>query len=323
MAIVAEQSDDLVPHPGERGLATQDRAELARRSARAWELLADLAAATDLSEITRTGRTGKELLTGLGRWPDSRGVSETVAEAKSGTPSGSGGRTDQDADEEHLREVHRRATRATVISALRRAGMEAEAFFGSPDDDAYGLDLVASPLGLLPLRTFLHATAYRTSVAALDLRPLLKPASIPAFDELVELGLVALVDVVGGLAAREAIAVRLTGDTDVGVWTFTAKAGSWVVHGAEPGTPRPPGPAVVAAAKDLLDITSGRAEDVGGLYRRGQLKLDDIPGMLRLAPLLDQVPGIPGATGLRLAARGFDLAARTMSAFGKLRRPFG
>jgi hypothetical protein len=49
--------------------------------------------------------------------------------------------------------------------------------------------------------------------------------------------------------------------------------------------------------------------------------------MLRLAPLLDQVPGIPGASGLKLAARSLELASRTLgragSALGKLRRSFG
>jgi hypothetical protein len=318
MAIVAEQPDTPALRPGERGLATQDRPELARRTARSWELIAELAESANLTATTHTGRTGKELLTGIGRWPDSRWVREALEQAKAGPPSPD--RTDQDADEEILRDAHRRASTATVIKSLRRAGTEAEAYFGTADDDAYGLRPVASQLGALPLRTFLHATAYRVAVAGLDLEPIMATTSRAAFAELMELGLVALVDVVGALAAREGLSVRLTGDTDVGAWTFVADAGSWRVD--DPVRPRG-GPTVIASARVLLGVTSGRAEDVGGLYRRGELKLEDVSGLLRLAPLLDQVPGIPGATGLRIAARSFDLASRTIGRVaGLLRRPF-
>jgi hypothetical protein len=320
MAIVAEQAVDLAPDPGDRGLATQDPSELARRTARAWELLTDLAAGADLEDGTRTDRTAKELLTGLGRWPDSRWVAEALAEARAGSSPAE--RIDQDAEEDRLRAAHRRATGAAVIRALRRAGTQAEAFFGSKDDEAYGLRSTASTLGPLPLRTFLHATAYRVTVAALDLQPALGTDAAPAFAELMELGLVALVDVVGALSAREGLSAQLTGDTDVGVWTFVAADGSWRVVGAEAGVRPPAGPAVIGSAQVLLDVSSGRADDVGGLYRRHELRLEDVPGLLRLAPLLDQVPGIPGAPGLRFAARGFELASRTMSAFGRLRRPF-
>ena len=171
MAIVTEPPPDLAPSPGDRGLATQDPEELARRTLRAWDLIAELAETTDLAATTYTGRTAKDLLTGLGRWPDSRWVAEALVEAETGEETGtsSGGRTDQDADEDRLRDAHRSATRAQLITSLRRAGKEARAFFGSKDDETYGLAPVASPLGPIPLRTFLHATSYRLAVAALDL----------------------------------------------------------------------------------------------------------------------------------------------------------
>jgi hypothetical protein len=324
MAIVTEPVWDLAPSPGDRGLATQDPEELARRTLRAWDLIAELAETTDLAATTYTGRTAKDLLTGLGRWPDSRWVAEALLEAETGTEAGTsaGGRTDQDADEDRLRDVHRSATRAQLITSLRRAGKEARAFFGSKDDETYGLRAVASPLGPIPFRTFLHATCYRLAVAALDLPS--SPDTDAAVQEIVELGLVALVDAVGALAAREGLVVHVTGDTEVGSWTFSAADEAWMLTESDV---RPPGPAVICTARTLLEVSSGRAEDVGGMYRRGELRLEDVPGMLRLVPLLDHVPGIPGAAGLKLAARSFELASRTLglagSAFGRLRRPFG
>ena len=328
MAIVTEPppdlAPDLAPSPGDRGLATQESEELARRTLRAWDLIAELAETTDLAATTLTGRTAKDLLTGLGRWPDSRWVAEALVEAETGEETGtsSGGRTDQDADEDRLRDAHRSATRAQLITSLRRAGKEARAFFGSNDDETYGLAPVASPLGPIPLRTFLHATSYRLAVAALDLPS--SPDTDPAVSEIVELGVVALVDAVGALSAREGLVVHVTGDTDAGAWTFSAADGSWTLTEWEV---RPPGPAVICTARTLLEVSSGRAEDVAGMYRRGELKLEDVPGMLRLVPLLDHVPGIPGAAGLKLAARSFELASKTLglagNALGKLRRPFG
>lgn len=322
MAIVAELAADLSPSPGDLGLGTQDRSELTRRTIRAWELLAALAEGADLAADTRAGRTAKELLTGIGRWPDSRWVAEVRKEAAAGTSPP--GRTDQDADEERLRTAHRRASGASIVKALHRSGAEAQAFLGSSDDERYGLRPVASQLGPLPLRTFLHATAYRVAIAGLDLEPALQEPMPDELTELVELGLVALVDVLGALSAREGLSTWLTGVTDQGVWTFAADPGIWRITGVDE---QPPGPAVVASARTLLDITAGRAEDVGGLYRRGEVRLEDVPGMLRLAPLLDQVPGIPGASGLKLAARSLDLASRTLgragTAFGRLRRTLG
>jgi hypothetical protein len=322
MAIVAELPVDLSPSPGDLGLATQDRSELARRTVRSWELLTARAENADLSADTRAGRTAKELLTGIGRWPDSRWIAEVREEASAGTSSP--GRTDQDADEERLRTAHQRAGGASIVKALRRSGVEAQAFLGSADDDTYGTRLVASQLGPLPLRTFLHATAYRVAIAGLDLEAALREPMQEELTELVELGFVALVDVLGALSARERLSTWLTGVTDQGSWTFAAEPDSWRITEVHQ---QPPGPAVVASAKTLLDITAGRAEDVGGLYRRGEIRLDDVQGMLRLAPLLDQVPGIPGASGLKLAARSLELAARTLgragSALGKLRRTLG
>ncbi len=166
-------------------------------------------------------------------------------------------RTDQDADEDRLRDAHRSATRAALITSLRRAGKEARAFFGSQDDDAYGLAPVASPLGPIPLRTFLHATSYRLAVAALDLPS--SPDTDAAVDEIVALGVVALVDAVGrSRRAKDSSSMSPATRTSARA-TFSAAEGSWTL--TESGV-RPPGPAVICTARTLLKVSSGRAEDV-------------------------------------------------------------
>lgn len=58
------------------------------------------------------------------------------------------------------------------------------------------------------------------------------------------------------------------------------------------------GPGVRSENRALLDATSGRVSATA-LYRSGELHVHDLPGMIRLAPALDGVPGIPpmGAVG--------------------------
>ena len=51
-----------------------------------------------------------------------------------------------------------------------------------------------------------------------------------------------------------------------------------------------------------LSVTAGRA-DVPSAVGRGHLKVDDWSGLLALAPVVEQVPGIPGRTALLAAAK--------------------
>jgi hypothetical protein len=54
----------------------------------------------------------------------------------------------------------------------------------------------------------------------------------------------------------------------------------------------------VAPTRVLIDATSGRS-NVGHLYRTGELHVRDLTGLVRLAPVLEGVPGVPpmGAIG--------------------------
>ena len=101
------------------------------------------------------------------------------------------------------------------------------------------------------------------------------------------------------------------------MWGFGAGNGDWVV--ARLGEPA--GPTVTASTRAILDITSGRTANVPGLVRSGDLRLHDVPGLLRLAPLVDEVPGIPGAGALRAATTSLGVASSVLGRLGRLRSP--
>jgi hypothetical protein len=77
------------------------------------------------------------------------------------------------------------------------------------------------------------------------------------------------------------------------------------------------GPRIEGPVRTLLDVTAGRA-DVPRAMAAKELAFHDVPGLLALAPLVEQVPGIPG--------RGALVASiRAVNAVGSLVRmlPFG
>ena len=308
----------LDPSPGSRGFATDDRASLAHRVVAAWELWRSTRSRPTSRRRRRTkGRTGRDVLAPVGRWSDSRGFADVVADARAGRT----GRIDQEAYEQALRVSHRQASPTEVVASVRAAGAEVEAWLGSAEDDSDGLMLTSTPLGAMPIRTFVHAAVYQLAVVALDLEGC---SPTPAPDPLLGLGLVALVDSTGCLAARRGLDASLVADarTDApdhrggGVWGFGAADGAWCV--AELGEPE--GPAITATTRVVLDITAGRTANVPGLVASGALRLHDVPGLLRLAPLVDEVPGIPGASALKAATISLNAASAVL---GRLRRPFG
>ena len=66
----------------------------------------------------------------------------------------------------------------------------------------------------------------------------------------------------------------------------------------------------------VIDVTSGRA-NVAHLYRTGALHVRDLDGLVRLAPVLDGVPGLPplGAVG-----RALTVVDAVGGLFGRFRR---
>ena len=96
------------------------------------------------------------------------------------------------------------------------------------------------------------------------------------------------------------------------VWGFAATDGSWRTSELPRPTGAPPGPAVEASARVILDITSGRNMNIPGLWRDGSLVTHDLAGLSRLTPVLEQVPGIPGGAALKAASKAFSGVGRIL-----------
>ena len=90
---------------------------------------------------------------------------------------------------------------------------------------ATACSLTSTPLGAMPVRTFLHAAVYQLAVVALDLEALLPRRRL--LDELLALGLVALVDSTGCLAARRGLDASLVADARTDAAATTRRGGVW------------------------------------------------------------------------------------------------
>ncbi|MBI1378476.1 MAG: hypothetical protein GC157_13480 [Frankiales bacterium] len=289
--------------PGPHGLASTDRGRLVRAVARSWELFAALVDTLDLDAPTRArGLTARDVVVPLGAWPDNRPLADLLDDARRGT----GGVHDQGALVDAVRAAHRHEPDDAVRAAVRRQGRELSGFLAGPDPDGLLEAPVASMLGTLPLVTFLHAATYPLATSALDL----ETAGATAPDELLENGVVGLADTVGALAARQGLSAGLTAVTPSFSVRTAARDGAWtteVVGHAAPGPDGTWGPAVLASSRVLLDVAAGRADVPTALARR-DLTVHDVPGLLRLAPVVEQVPGIPGRTALVAAIRATQAA---------------
>ncbi len=299
----------LDPSPDERGVATGDVAGLAATTLRAWDLFLAAAEAADLEAPARAhGWTGVEVVLILGDWPENRTLGAIVRDARSGVV----GEIDQAQDVRRVHAAHAGATPSEAVAAVRRGRDSLAAWFAAPaapdGPDAVGLLPTRSLLGTLPVLTLLHATTYQVAVSALDLEAC--GAVVP--DELVTTGLRALVDTTGALAARAGVTASLVARTpSVSVGT-AARGAAWRTAGVDPDLA---GPAIVADARTIIDVTSGRATNVPGLYRSGRLRVVDLPGLLALAPVITDVPGIPGGAAL---SRALSFMSGVSSLLGRL-----
>ncbi len=303
----------LDPSWGERGLASAPGDRLARSVARSWELFVAMVDGVDLDAVTRAkGLTAREVVIPLGAWDDNRPLADLLADARRGI----GGDHDQSALVDAVRAAHLGASDDDVREALRRQGRELSSYLTAPDPEGLHDAPVASMLGTLPLVTFLHAATYPLATSALDLER--AGAVVP--DELLDLGLLGLVDTIGALAGRLGLSASIAAVTPTYAVGTGSHDGSWhtrvlwpptVGPGAGTGagpTPDPPvdaasyGPSVRGTARILLDVTAGRA-DVPGAVARKELGVHDITGLMALAPIVKAVPGIPGRAALVAAIR--------------------
>jgi len=304
---VADIPPDLEPEPGEQGVATREPAAAWQRTVDAWSaFLAGLADA-DLSAPSRSGRPALEVVVRLGAWPENRGLVQLLADARAGR---AGRRIDQDSVEERVLAAHRGLTPEAAIDGIRLARAHLADFVTSGEAADVALLPTATLLGPLPILTFLQATAYQLAVSTLDL----EPVGAVAAPQLLADGLLALVDTLGALAARQRLTASLTAVTGDGAMGFGSRGPDWrtLPRTAADGDH---GPAVRADVRVLLDVSAGRADNIAGLWLRHDLVTRDLPGLLQLAPLLDAVPGISGGAALRGAARTLAGVGALLSRF--------
>lgn len=297
----------LVPNPHEHGLASGDRTDLAANIIRAWELFEDVAAEADLAAPSRKhGWTGREIVARIGEWEFGRRLDHMLAEAHDGDAD----YYDADALDEEVRHLTADLTDQEILDAVSRARATTETWLSSDGPDTWGLVHTSSPLGPLPVLTVMNAMTYQLAIATLDL----EQCGVEPPEELMHIGLAALIDTTGALAGRRHMTGSFTAVTPEMIVGAGAHGGHWRtrVLDADPQA----GPGVVAEARIVLDVTSGRA-NVAHLYRTGALHVRDLAGLVRLAPVLDGVPGVPplGAVG-----RALSVVDAVGGFLGRLRR---
>lgn len=297
----------LEPDIHEHGLASSDLATLAADIDRAWELFEGVAAEVDPDAPSRKhGWTARELIARLGQWESGRTLTDLLADAHDGDAA----HYNADAVDEQVRAATAAVPFDDLLAGLSAARATTGEWLGSDAPGTWGLVHTSSPLGPLPVLTVLNAMTYQLSIASLDL----EQCGTTAPEELLGIGLFALIDTTGALAGRKHVTGSFTAVTPERIVGVGSRAGHW--RTAE--LPEDPnmGPGVLAPTRMVIDATSGRA-NVGHLYRTGELHVRDLGGLVRLAPVLDGVPGVPplGAVG-----RALTVVDAVGGLLGRLRR---
>ena len=276
---------------GRSGLADTPPEVLGASVLRAWDAFLDLVAVTDLERPSRLkGMTGRDVLVHLGSWPDSHVVDSLLDSARAGA---GGTSTSLDETNAQLLAAHRDATTEEVVASLHRGRAALAAFFSSPEAVELGRALARSTAGPLPVLTLLNAGTFELAVHALDLAPCGAPPPSP---HLLDSGLSALVDITGGLASRAGVDLLLAAQTPDGGWAFDSRDGGWSTGPLSAGSIS--GVGVSGTAADMLEGASGRVALPQLLITR-RLVVHHLAQWMRLAPLLDDVPGLPGGAALR------------------------
>jgi hypothetical protein len=260
----------------------------------AWDDFLEVVDGADLARDSRLrGLSARDVLVHLGTWDDHLVLPGLVSAARTGSHEAT---VSPDDVNRALLARHREAGDAEVRAALERSRSELAAWLDSPEAGEVGHAFVSSAVGRLPLLSVLHAGCYELAVHAMDLR-----ADRPS-ERLLDHGLAALIDVTGALAAQHGIAMSLTAQAPQGGWSFTSGADGWSVARV---TGPFSGPGVRGDAAVLLDASAGRVS-LPPLLARRKLKVQDMRGFLRLAPMIDAVPSLPGGPVLRAGVRALS-----------------
>ncbi len=277
-----------------QGMADAGREQVAGMVLPAWDSFIAQAETIDLERPSRLpGWRAHEICVHLGCWDDHQAVADLIASARAG---GVGTAPEVDAVNARVTAAHRDASREEVLAALRR-NREATARYLKEEPVELDTAPANSVVGPLPLLSVVLGQAYELAVHGLDL---VSCGAEPPPPEVLQSGLAALVDVTGALAASCDITGGVTLATPEGGWAFAADGAGWTVRGVPAGSFS--GPAVEASAPLLLEAASGRINPVPAAAIR-RLRVHDVAGLLRLAPIVQKVPGIPGGPLLQLAAR--------------------
>jgi len=290
---------------GRTGLTEVDPTQLGEAVVACWDAFIEVASdpATDLTRRSRLpGWTGIDTCIHLGQWPDSTPLVGLLASAAAG---GAGEPGPPDAANERLVATHRGEGADGVLAALVRARDTLADWFDGPGPADLGRHVSSSAVGPLPVLSLVHAGTYELAVHALDLAP----CGAPAPDGLLlERGLAALMDVTGALSARSGVTTTVTAQAATYGWAFTSDTGGWTVERTRGSRP---GPGVRGTVEDLLDTSAGRTNLAQLLVSR-RLVVHDLRGFMRLAPLLHEVPGLPGGPVLRSAVAGLGRVTRLL-----------
>ena len=290
-------------------MADAGREQVGRMVLGAWDAFLEQAKTVDLSRPSRlAGWRAQEICVHLGCWDDHAAMADLIASARAG---GTGRPPEVDAVNARITAAHRDASREEVLAALRR-NREATARYLADEPAELDTAPTVSVVGRIPLLSVVLGQAYELAVHGLDL---VSCGAAPPPPSVLQSGLAALADVTGGLAASMNIVGGVTLATPDGGWAFAADPHGWTVR--QVGAGEQDGPAVEARADLLLDAASGRINAVPAVARR-RLKVHDVGGLLKLAPIVQAVPGIPGGPILQLAARTVGGAGGMVSRlFGK------
>jgi Mycothiol maleylpyruvate isomerase N-terminal domain len=288
---------------GRAGLADLPLDEQRDRVLAAWDGFLAVVGGTDLSRPSRLpGWSRHDVAVHVGDWGGTTTLDRLLDQARSGTP---GPPLDTDAVNAALVAAHRDASREDVLGALARSRRRAADWFDKPDAPdgprALGRATVMSVVGTLPLLTVVNAGGYELAVHALDLGE--RPP-----DELADAGLAALVDVTGAFAHRRGLRTALAAWTGSTGWQVRTDRDGWATHGVDA---RPAGAVVEADAVTLLDASAGRRA-VPQLLAARKIRVHGLADIVRLAPIVDEIPGLPGGPALRAAARWVGTTGRLL-----------
>ncbi len=292
---------------GPRGIAETDPTELGELVVACWDAFIDLASdpATDLTRPSRLpGWSGADTCIHLGQWDDSTPLASLLASARAG---GTGTPASPDAGNALLVAAHRGAGVDGVLASLVRARDTLADWFDGPEPAEVGRSTAMSSVGPLPVLSLVHAGTYELAVHALDLAPCGAPHPDPL---LLDRALAALLDVTGSLSARTGLSTTVTARTPGCAWGFRSAPDGWSVQRTE-GSTTSDGPGVRGSVEDLLDTSAGRT-NLPQLLLQRRLVVQDLRGFLQLAPLLHEVPGLPGGAVLAGAVGGVGRVSRLL-----------